>query len=187
MDDLGSMICAMQYSSSSAQQNYVGGLGSTPLDQVEAILHANQWQFTRLSADELCMDLQGEHSDYAVFFLWDEALDSLQICVQMDVDVRAVPKAQLFESVMKVNDKLWLGHFDVPAQSFKPSLRYTALLKGDEDHNIAQIEDALNALLLQSEQYSVVFKADVSSGAQPVSYADQSDVKLALMDVQGRC
>ena len=75
MDDLGSMICAMQYSSSSAQQNYVGGLGSTPLDQVEAILHANQWQFTRLSADELCMDLQGEHSDYAVFFLWDEALD----------------------------------------------------------------------------------------------------------------
>ena len=153
-----------------------------PLDTVEQILHMNEWQFDRADDDELAFTLRGQSCTYRIFFIWDAALQTMQMCCQYDfkIDLEASPQALL--STAKINEQLWLGHFDIPSTKNVPCFRYASLMHGvAEDDYTAHLEHVIDIALAQCEQYypALHMLSGDSANDNPQGF------NLAMMDVQG--
>jgi len=111
-----------------------------PLDHVADVLDGNGWVFQRASEDEIVLTLEGKACNYRVFFMWQDDMQALQIVCQYDLQIARPFATHLYQSVAQVNEKLWLGHFDVPTKSGKPCFRHTCLLRGvNAAHGVEQI------------------------------------------------
>jgi hypothetical protein len=62
---------------------------NNPLDILEELVDANEWQFDRNSAEEMMVELKGRWSDYRLYFVWQEDLSAISFsCI---VDLRVPP------------------------------------------------------------------------------------------------
>lgn len=154
----------------------------SPLDLVEDVLVGNGWVFQRAEEGEILLTLEGKQCNYHVFFMWQEEMRALQIACQYDLDIAKPFSKTLYRSLAQVNEKLWLGHFDVPAKSGKPCFRHTCLLRGAAGSNaIEQIEDLIDFSLQQCERYFSVFQLLAVRDHAP----SNDVVNLALMEIKG--
>jgi hypothetical protein len=84
-----------------------------PLDVVEHVLTAENLQFDRTEDGDLAFTLAGDWKDYELWFAWRPEADCLQLCLSIDLNASAEQKAAAFELVCAVNQRVWLGHFEV--------------------------------------------------------------------------
>ncbi|MEZ5813757.1 MAG: YbjN domain-containing protein [Alphaproteobacteria bacterium] len=154
---------------------------TNPLDNVEDILHAHNWTFNRMTDDELVVDVTGKSGNYGLFFIWQEDMGALQLCVQLDLEIRDNNIKTAQKAVFSINENLWMGHFDLPKSNNKPSYRYNCLLRGSQRHNAScLIEDVVDIALAQCERHYPLFTLLTSAN----DINDQT-LSLALMDTQG--
>lgn len=155
--------------------------GSNPLDNVEEILAAHNWTFSRMNDDELMVQVAGQGCDYRLFFIWQEDMSALQFCCQYDMTVSEANLPRAGAVLMEINENLWMGHFDIPKDTHVPSFRHTCLLRAlnpaDSSH---QIEDMVDIALAQCERYFSVFHFLCNA-----AIANDQTLSLALMDTSG--
>lgn len=159
-----------------------GDTHSNPLDNVEEFLSINNWVFDRMTDDELIVQLQGKACTYRLFFIWQADMSALQFCCQYDLTVAPGNMDAAARALLKINENLWMGHFDIPQGNSMPSFRHTCLLRGVRGlSGIDHIEDLVDISLAQCERYYSVFDL-LARGAD----AMDDDLSLALMDTSGR-
>ena len=90
-----------------------------PIDLVEEIVIANDWAHDRASEDELIVEITGRWCDYRLYFLWQEELTALHFSCGFDLKVPKRRRGPLYELLALANERLWLGHFDLAAGSYK--------------------------------------------------------------------
>lgn len=152
-----------------------------PLDCVEDVLSAHNWQFSRMTEDELVVSVSGKSGQYRLFFIWQEDMSALQFCVQYEMMISSnnTPSARL--AIAEINEGLWMGHFDLPKDTGTPTYRYTSLLRTlSHEAILDMVEDMVDISLAQCERYASVFA--LLSGVPDVN--DQN-LSLALMDTAG--
>jgi len=88
-------------------------LGLDPLDVVEHVLTAENLQFDRTEDGDLAFTLAGDWKDYELWFAWRPEADCLQLCLSIDQNVSAEQRPAAHELIAVVNQRLWLGHFEV--------------------------------------------------------------------------
>lgn len=88
-------------------------LGLDPLDVVEHVLTAENLQFDRTEDGDLAFSLSGDWKDYELWFAWRPEADCLQLCLSIDQKVVAEQRPAAHELIAVVNQRLWLGHFEV--------------------------------------------------------------------------
>ena len=88
-------------------------LGLDPLDVVEHVLTAENLQFYRTEDGDLAFTLAGDWKDYELWFAWRPEADCLQLCLSLDLQVVTEQRPAAHELVAIVNQRLWLGHFEV--------------------------------------------------------------------------
>lgn len=122
---------------------------SNPLDTLEELLNGLGWVFSRPNTEELTMHVKSDNGQYVMGFIWQETLMSLQFVCEFDLDIPKERLEMARQNLPRINEDLWLGHFDIPMESARPRFRHTSLLKGwtetsgaDHIHNL--IEIALN-------------------------------------------
>jgi hypothetical protein len=89
------------------------GVQADPLDSVEAVAGVLGHDVERIDQGELHLSLPGLWRDTGLWFTWRADLSTLQIGAPIDL---RVPVARLDEGcrlVALVNERLWVGHFDV--------------------------------------------------------------------------
>lgn len=153
----------------------------SPIDTVEDVLSANNWRFNRLNDDELLVDITGKTGSYKLFFIWQEDMSALQFCAQLDQEVEHnnFPTAQ--KAILKLNEDLWMGHFDLPLATNKPSFRHTALLpRASRAQMMEVIENLVDVSLAQCERHYPLFA--LLSSANDL---DDQVLSLAVMDTVG--
>ena len=84
-----------------------------PLDVVEHVLTAENLQFDRTEDGDLAFTLSGDWKDYELWFAWRPEADCLQLCLSVDQKATAEQRAAAFELIATVNQRVWLGHFEV--------------------------------------------------------------------------
>ena len=84
-----------------------------PLDVVEHVLTAENLEFDRTEDGDLAFTLAGDWKDYELWFAWRPEADCLQLCLSIDIKVTPEQRAAAFELVSTVNQRVWLGHFEV--------------------------------------------------------------------------
>ena len=88
-------------------------LAHDPLDVVEHVLQAENLQFDRTEDGDLAFALSGDWKDYELWFAWRPEADCLQLCLSIDQNVTSEQRPAAHELIAVVNQRLWLGHFEV--------------------------------------------------------------------------
>lgn len=160
-----------------------------PLDAVEELFHSYEWIFNRSGTEELTVEVTGQYGAYDIDMIWDEQSSCLQFIIRYDFCIPKENLTQAAESLMQMNERLWMGHFIVTPETHYPALRYASLFRGASYACVLeQLEDMLDTAVRQVEQYYPAFEwlshPSVADAAQS-PLQDNSPLNLALMQTLG--
>ena len=88
-------------------------LTKNPLDLVEELVSVNDWAYERAAIDELAVEVSGRWSEYRLFFLWQEDAAAMHFSCLFDHRVPNRKFNEVSRLLAIINEKLWLGHFDL--------------------------------------------------------------------------
>ena len=155
---------------------------SNPLDSVEDILAGQEWAFSRMNPDELMVDVSGKLGTYRMVFLWQEEYSAMQFTCHYDVITPADSRDMMALALARVNSGLWLGHFDIPADTGGPCFRHTSLFRGQTQSSGADhLQDLMDIALAECERFYPMF--------QMLTHEDGMDpalLNLAVLDSAGQ-
>ncbi len=129
-----------------------------PIDLVEEIVLANEWAHDRASDEEMVVEVKGRWCDYRLYFVWQEEISALHFSAGFDMKVPKARRPAVYELLALVNEKLWLGHFDVASDDNSPAFRHAVLLRGALGASVEQIEDLVDIALSECERFYPAFQ-----------------------------
>ncbi len=153
---------------------------TNPLDIVEELVSANDWAFERAAFDELAVEITGRWSEYRLFFLWQEDAAALHFSCLFDHRVPDRKVNEVSRLLALINEKLWLGHFDLSSEDGTPMFRHNLLLRGIVHPSVEQMEDMIDYAMTECERFFPAFQFVVWGGKEP-----REALAAAMIDVEG--
>jgi hypothetical protein len=155
-------------------------LSDNPLDLVEELISANDWLHDRSSESELLAQAGGKWGDYNLCVVWQPELGAMYLSCHIESKLPPARRAAICELLALVNEKLWLGHFDLCSENGLVMFRHTIPLRGTRGASVEQIEDLIDTALGECERLYPALQM-VAWGGQPVGEA----LAAALMETVG--
>lgn len=156
-----------------------GASSANPLDLAEQVLLDRDWAFDRSETQELLADHAGSWCNYRISLSYHESFGALTFSCAMDSKIAPKMAAKLYPLLAKVNEKMWLGHFDMPEEEGgNITFRYAMLTKSGV--TFETLEDLFDIAITECERFYPAF--------QSILWGDKSvdDVlQIALMDTIG--
>ncbi|MEM8551526.1 MAG: YbjN domain-containing protein [Pseudomonadota bacterium] len=116
---------------------------ANPIDRIEEVANGNDWTYERAGDDEITISIAGRWSAYHVAFTHMDEFDSLHIAVAFDLKVTEPRQTEVVRLLALVNERMWMGHFDLWSKEGVVIFRHTQLLGGVE----IPAQDHVQALL----------------------------------------
>jgi hypothetical protein len=138
-----------------------------PLELVERVVADNEWTFDRTSDREIAVELAGRWCDYRLFFSWREDVHALHFTCAFDVRIPSPKFREIHTLLALVNEKLWLGHFDLWTEEGLPMFRHAVLLRGTKGLAQEQLEDLVEIAISECERFYPAFQFVVWGGKPP--------------------
>jgi len=156
------------------------GENVNPLEIVEQLAADEDWCFDRSADDELNLTVAGTWSDYHVCFNWHQELEGLHLACTFEAKVPLVKCDDVTKLMTRINEQLWLGHFDLWRKEGAILYRNGLLLAGGAEANQAQCETMLRLAIEASERYYPAFQFVMWAGKS----ADEA-LEAALLETMG--
>lgn len=153
---------------------------ANPLEIVEQLAASEDWCFDRSADDELNITVAGSWSDYHVCFNWHEELEGLHLACTFEAKVPSSKCDDVTKLMTRINEQLWLGHFDLWRKEGAILYRNGLMLTGGAEANQAQCETMLRLAIEASERYYPAFQFVMWAGKT----ADQA-LEAALLETMG--
>lgn len=160
--------------------NYLNDI-SNPLDGADDLLAIPDFSFNRANRDELYAEAKGRYGFYRMVFAWDEMNGALQFACEMETQVADCNAMTACRTIMEINSNLWLGHFDLPAETLIPTYRHTQLFRGHLSSGAEHLQDLIKIAVAECDRCYPAFMA--------LSYSETpalEDLSLALMAPAGQ-
>ena len=84
-----------------------------PVDMIELVASANEWEFERSGDDEINISVSGLWADYSVSFSWMEDFEALHLACAFDLKVPKRREAETMRLLSLINEQMLIGHFDL--------------------------------------------------------------------------
>jgi hypothetical protein len=139
---------------------------TNPIDLLEELVSANEWRFDRTNDGEMVVEIGGNWCDYRMYFSWQEDLAAVYFSCLFDVRIPAQKRPQATDLVALINEKLWLGHFDLCSEDLVPMFRHTMLMRGGPA-SIEPLEDLVDIALNECERFFPAFQFVLWGGKTP--------------------
>jgi hypothetical protein len=135
-----------------------------PIDLVEEIVQANEWPHDRASDEEMVVEISGRWCDYRLLFVWQREINALHFSCGFEMKVPRPRRTAVYELLAAVNERLWLGHFDLAADEHSPAFRQGVLLRGAGGASVEQIEDLVDISVSECERFYPAFQLVIWGG-----------------------
>jgi hypothetical protein len=135
-----------------------------PIDLVEEIVQANEWPHDRSSDEEMVVEISGRWCDYRLLFVWQREINALHFSCGFEMKVPRPRRVAVYELLAAVNERLWLGHFDLAADEHSPAFRQGVLLRGAGGASVEQIEDLVDISVSECERFYPAFQLVIWGG-----------------------
>ena len=145
-----------------------------PVDVVERLAATHDWSFARPNEDEVNLVVAGQWSDYQVSFTWMSDIEALHLACAFEVRVPERRHAELIELIARINEQLWVGHFDLWPKEGLAMFRHAIVLTGGVSASAAQCESVLGAALNACERYYQAFQFVLWAGKNAEEALDAS-------------
>lgn len=132
-------------------------LGYDPLDVVEHVLTAENLTFDRTEDGDLAFALAGDWQDYELWFAWRPEADCLQLCLSLDMRAPRRRRGAAYEMLARVNQRVWLGHFEVWAENGEIVYRHAMNLPTGERPTLAQAASMIDSAVEAADRFRPAF------------------------------
>jgi len=131
---------------------------ANPLDVIEQMATLRSWAFERDTDDEVTLFVSGRLTEYHLSFTWMNDLEALHLACAFDLKAPARCRSELLELVRKVNEQLWIGHFDFWDKDGLIMFRQALMLAGVRVASDTQCEALLGTAVAACERYYPAFQ-----------------------------
>ena len=126
---------------------------SHPLEIAEEVLLQRDIAYDASVENELMAELPGQWSHYRLWFNWQEEVGVLNISCHFETRLPATLRAPVAHLICKVNEKMWLGHFDLTAEDGAVMFRYGLLLSDEQALAMETVETLLDIALTECDRF----------------------------------
>lgn len=155
-------------------------LRANPLDLAEQLILDREWICDRPVDEELVAEVQSSWCNYRIWFTWQPELGVLIFSCAYDIKIHEKHRAKLYPLLATVNEKLWLGHFDLSSEDGVIMYRHAQLLRGAQGASQEQLEDLLDIAITECNRFFPAFQS-VLWGGNTLEEA----MEIALLDTVG--
>ena len=152
-----------------------------PIDIVEDVIHSKNWTFSRADDHELVAEIAAHWCQYRLYFSWSEQIKAISFTVTFDLKFPAFKSKNAYELLARINENLWIGHFDITSKNGIPAYRHTVLEPHENELLHKQLEDLVDIAIYECEKYYPAFQLVLFEDSQP-----KDALKLCAIDVLGR-
>ncbi|MBV1901195.1 MAG: YbjN domain-containing protein [Kordiimonadaceae bacterium] len=153
-----------------------------PVDMAEQLAGANDWAVERQGDDELTMFISGEYTDMQLRVFWREEFKTLQFACLFDLKIPEGRKADVYQTIGMINERMWIGHFEFWSEENALLYRHASLANDPmlggigEDHLVTMVETALG----ECERFYPVFQFVMWGGQTP-----EEAIEAAMLECVG--
>ncbi|MBA4275113.1 MAG: hypothetical protein C0436_05615 [Alphaproteobacteria bacterium] len=155
-------------------------LRTNPLDIAEQLILDREWLCDRPVEEELVAEVQSSWCNYRIWFTWQPDLGVLIFSCAYDIKIHEKHRAKLYPLLAAVNEKLWLGHFDLSSDDGIIMYRHAQLLRGAQGASPEQLEDLLDIAITECNRFFPAFQSVLWGGN-----THEEALEIALLDTVG--
>lgn len=150
-----------------------------PLEALEAVADELALSVERVDADELHVAIPGLWRDAGFWFTWRPELSTLQMGAPLDLKAPAGRLNDMARLVAMVNERLWIGHFDLWTEDSSIVFRNAAVLPADGRLDEAQAEILIKGAREAIDRFLPAFNYLIWGGKTPQEALDASMFETA--------
>ncbi len=132
-------------------------LSCDPIDLLEQLVTAHEWAHDRRSETEIAAQLAGQWCDLQFWFAWRPESRSLLVTCALDMRVPRPRRDAIYPLLAGINERLWIGHFELWSGEGWPTFRHT-LLGGDAPIALDVLEDVIDTARVECDRYYPAFQ-----------------------------
>lgn len=162
------------------QWQEVGQEEAPPVDMLSAFFEARGWLVEQSGDDEISVEIKGNWTSYRLRAIWRDEDHVLQIILLPELRIPEDKKPAIYETLARINEQLWLGHFDLWSNSDILLFRHATLLGGNGLLGLDQAQTIVDMAIDEWERFYPVFQFVLWSDKSP-----QEAIDHAMVDPQG--
>jgi len=151
-----------------------------PIDALASAAERLEYEKERIEEGELHIMLPSVWRDIGLWFTWRSELSTLQMGAPIDLKAPASRLEQASHLVTMVNERLWVGHFDLWADDHSIVLRHSVILPETGALSASQADGLIRAAGEAVDRFYPAFNFLVWGGKKP-----EAALKASLFETAG--
>ena len=138
-----------------------------PIDVVEEVIYSKKWTFSRADDYELVAEIASKWCQYRFYFTWSEQIKAISLTVTFDLKFPHAKMKDAQELLALINEKLWIGHFDITSKNGIPAYRHTVLSYPEDEVLHHQLENLVDIAIYECEKFYPAFQLVLFEDSDP--------------------
>ncbi|MDC0192825.1 YbjN domain-containing protein [Alphaproteobacteria bacterium] len=138
-----------------------------PIDVVEEVIYSKKWSFSRADDYELVAEIASKWCQYRFYFTWSEQIRAISLTVTFDLKFPHAKMKEAQELLALINEKLWIGHFDITSKNGIPAYRHTVLSFSEDEVLHHQLENLVDIAIYECEKFYPAFQLVLFEDSDP--------------------
>ena len=152
-----------------------------PIDVVEDVIYQKKWNFSRADDHELVAEIASQWCLYRLYFNWSEKIRAMSFTVTFDIKFPEFKMKKAQELLAYINEKLWIGHFDITSKNGIPAFRHTVLQPPENEVLYSHLENLMDISICECEKYYPAFQLVLFEDTNP-----EDALEICAVEVLGR-
>ena len=145
------------------------------------MIYQKKWSFSRADEYELVADISSKWCQYRLYFTWSENIKAISFTITFDLKFPQNKIIKAYELIGLINEKLWLGHFDITSKNGIPAFRHTILSNAESDYLHNKLENLVDIAIYECEKYYPAFQLLLFD-----DYPPENALEMSAIDAIGR-
>ena len=145
-----------------------------PLEALELVADELALSAERVDADELHLAIPGMWRDAGFWFTWRPELSTLQMGAPLDLKAPKARLSDIARLVALVNERLWIGHFDLWSEDNSIVFRNAAVLPANGALDRVQAECLIKGAREAIDRFLPAFNFLIWGGKTPEEALESS-------------
>jgi hypothetical protein len=142
----------------SLSEDFLGSEDLHPIDIVETLAEHHDWDFDRVTDDQIAMAVEGQWRTYSITLAWSAPDETLRLIATFEMDPPLEKLPALYDLLNRTNDMVWSGAFTFWAEQRLMVWRYGLVLAGGQIAGSEQIDRLIGQAVLAAERFYPAFQ-----------------------------
>lgn len=152
-----------------------------PIDLVESLAEAHEWDFDRVADDQIAMAVEGQWRTYSLTLAWSARDETLRLISTFELDPPVDRLPALYELLNRINDQCWTGAFTWWPEQKLMVWRHGLILAGGQIAGPDQIDRLIGNAVTASERFYPAIQLTLWGDEAP-----EQAMKVAIAEAYGR-